>query len=137
MHCEVYKMHEIDKPNDHGLMHLIHNKNLTVPLPFAREIFLFDTYIAGTSHIEGLEELYAYLMVGSLLNFYREPDNPYDAQAIMIKNADGVKLGYIPKADNIIFSRLMDAGKLLFGKISSKSMNGNWVKIKIDIFLKD
>ncbi|ATD29821.1 restriction endonuclease [Macrococcus sp. IME1552] len=130
-------MQEIDKPNDHGLMHLIHNKNLTVPLPFAREIFLFDTYIAGTSHIEGLEELYAYLMVGSLLNFYREPDNPYDAQAIMIKNADGVKLGYIPKADNIIFSRLMDAGKLLFGKISSKSMNGNWVKIKIDIFLKD
>lgn len=106
-------------------------------MPFAREIFLFDTYIAGTSHIEGLEELYAYLMVGSLLNFYREPDNPYDAQAIMIKNADGVKLGYIPKADNIIFSRLMDAGKLLFGKISSKSMNGNWVKIKIDIFLKD
>lgn len=118
-------------------MHLIHNKNLTVPLPFAREIFLFDTYIAGTSHIEGLEELYAYLMVGNLLNFYREPDNPYDAQAIMIKNADDVKLGYIPKADNIIFSRLMDAGKLLFGKISSKSMNGNWVKIKIDIFLKD
>lgn len=137
MHCGVYKMQEIDKPNDHGLMHLIHNKNLTVPLPFAREIFLFDTYIAGTSHIEGLEELYAYLMVGSLLNFYREPDNPYDAQAIMIKNADGVKLGYIPKADNIIFSRLMDAGKLFFGKISSKSMNGNWVKIKIDIFLKD
>lgn len=130
-------MYEIDKQNDHGLMHLIHNKNLTVPLPFEREIFLFDTYIAGTSHIEGIEELYEYLKVGHLLNFYREPDNPYDAQAIMIKNAEGVKLGYIPKADNIIFSRLMDAGKLLFGKISSKSMNGNWVKIKIDIFLKD
>lgn len=130
-------MHEIDKPNEHGLMHLIHNKNLTIPMPFEREIFLFDTYIAGTSHIDGIEELYEYLMVGNILNFYREPDNPYDAQAIVIKNVDGVKLGYIPKADNIIFSRLMDAGKLLFGKISSKSMNGNWVKIKIDIYLKD
>lgn len=55
----------------------------------------------------------------------------------LIKNADGVKLGYIPKADNIIFSRLMDASKLLFGKISSKSMNENRVKVKIDVFLKD
>lgn len=55
----------------------------------------------------------------------------------LIKNADGVKLGYISKVDNIIFSRLMDARKLLFGKISSKSMNGNRVKINIDIFLND
>ncbi len=64
-------------------------------------------------------------------------DNPYDKRAIVIKNADGVKIGYIPRADNKIFARLMDAGKLLFGKISSKEKQGIWLKIDIAVFLHD
>ena len=28
---------------------------MTLPKPFERDIFLFDTYIAGTSHIDGME----------------------------------------------------------------------------------
>ncbi|NLE62929.1 MAG: restriction endonuclease, partial [Bacteroidales bacterium] len=53
------------------------------------------------------------------------------------KNADGVKIGYIPRADNKIFARLMDAGKLLFGKIASKEKQGIWLKIDIAVFLRD
>jgi hypothetical protein len=71
------------------------------------------------------------------LSFYREPDNPYDHKAIVIKNADGVKIGYVPRADNVVFSRLMDAGKLLFGRITSKEMSGKWLKIEIKIFLHE
>ena len=33
---------------------------------------------------------------------------------------DGVKIGYIPQKDNIIFARLMDAGKLLLEKLRKK-----------------
>jgi hypothetical protein len=47
------------------------------------------------------------------------------------------KVGYVPKADNIIFSRLMDAGKLLFGRIVEKEVQGNWLKIDIKVFLHE
>ena len=67
----------------------------------------------------------------------REPNNPYDKQAIVIKTGNGVKIGYVPKQDNIVFSRLMDAGKLLFGRISGKEKKGKWVVIKIKVFLHE
>ena len=46
-------------------------------------------------------------------------------------------LGYIPKQDNVIFSRLLDAGKLLYGRIVSKETKNKWIKIEIKIFLKE
>jgi hypothetical protein len=71
------------------------------------------------------------------LEFFREPDNPHDSKAIVIKNEDGVKVGYVPRADNVIFSRLMDAGKLLFGRITNKEMRGTWLKMDIKIYLHE
>ncbi|MDD2428869.1 MAG: HIRAN domain-containing protein [Eubacteriales bacterium] len=108
---------------------------LSIAKPFEREIFLFDTRVAGTSHIAGIEELSPYLNVDDRLAFFREPDNQYDSKAIAIKNADGVKIGYVPKTDNVIFARLMDAGKLLFGRITSKELRGSWLRIDIKVFL--
>jgi len=37
--------------------------------------------------------------------FFREPDNPYDKRAIVIKNASGMKIGYVPKEDNAELAR--------------------------------
>jgi hypothetical protein len=130
---------ELVKSDDGVLVGLLHGKggNLAVPKPFERDIFLFDTHVAGTSYIEGIEELEPRLNIGGKLDFFREPDNPHDKRAIVIKNAEGVKIGYVPKADNVIFSRLMDAGKLLFGRITSKQMQGNWLKIDIKVFLHE
>ncbi len=71
------------------------------------------------------------------LEFFREPDNQYDKQAIVIKTANGVKIGYVSMQDNVIFARLMDAGKLLFGKITSKEKKDSWVKIYIKVFLHE
>ena len=131
-------MNELDKSNSGGVVSLLHNQGgLDIPKPFEREIFLFKTHIAGTQYVEGIEELEPYLNVDDKLDFFREPDNPYDKRAIVIKNADGVKIGYIPRADNKIFSRLMDAGKLLFGKIASMEKQGIWLKIYVAVFLKD
>ena len=56
---------------------------------------------------------------------------------IVIKTIDGVKIGYVPRYDNAIFSRLMDAGKLLFGRISSKEGSGRWVRINIKVYLHE
>ena len=60
-----------------------------------------------------------------------------DSMAIVIKNADGIKIGYVPRKENVVFARLMDAGKLLFGKVTSKELSGSWVKIYVDIFLHE
>jgi hypothetical protein len=132
-------MGELIKSRGGGLVSLLHGKggNLAVPKPFERDIFLFDTHVAGTSHVAGIDELEPHLNVNDKLDFFREPDNPYDHKAIVIKNADGVKIGYVPKADNVIFARLMDAGKLLFGRITAKEMQGNWLKIDIKVYLHE
>ena len=132
-------MSELVKIEDSGLISLLHGKggNLAIPKPFERDIFLFDTHVAGTSYIEGIEELEPHLSVDDKLDFFREPDNPHDKRAIVIRNVDGVKIGYVPKADNVIFSRLMDAGKLLFGRITSKEMQGSWLKIEIKVYLHE
>ena len=132
-------MGDLVKSGAGGLMGLLHGQNgeLTIPKPFERDIFLFDTYVAGTTHIEGMEELEPYLNIDDRLEFFREPDNPYDKHAIVIKTADCVKIGYVPRQDNVIFARLMDAGKLLFGKITSKEKKGSWVKIYIKVFLHE
>jgi hypothetical protein len=132
-------MGELIKDGSGSLVSLMHGKGGSpVPAkPFEREIFLFDTFVAGTSYVEGMEELEPHLLAKDRLAFFREPDNPYDGMAIVIRNGDGVKIGYVPRADNAIFARLMDAGKLLFGKISSKEVRGTWVRIDIQVFLKD
>lgn len=132
-------MGDLIKSEGGGVVSLFHGKagNLAIPKPFERDIFLFDTHVAGTSYIEGIEELEPHLNVDDKLDFFREPDNPHDGRAIVVKNADGIKIGYVPQVDNVIFSRLMDAGKLLFGRITSKKMAGSWLKIEIKVFLHE
>ena len=121
-----------------SLTGLLHGQGgITIPKPFEHDIFLFDSQVAGTSFIEGIKELEPHLKIDDRLEFFREPNNPYDAKAIVIKNTDGIKVGYVPREDNVIFSRLMDAGKILFGKITHKEMKGKWLKIKIKIFLHE
>lgn len=126
--------------NDQGalIQYLLHNETgMTLPTPFERDIYLFDTYVAGTTHIEGIDDLAASLRDGDRLVFYREPDNPHDPQAIRIETLEEEKIGYVPRRDNVVFSRLMDAGKLLFATIAAKEMRGNWLKVDIKIYLHE
>lgn len=124
---------------DGGLVDILHRAGgeIEMPKPFERDIYLFETHVAGTTFIEGIEELEPYLREGDRLTFLREPDNPHDPQAIKIENTDGVRIGYVPRQDNAIFARLMDAGKMLYGTITEKEMRGKWLRIKIKIYLRE
>lgn len=113
------------------------NKELSEFKPFQRDIFLFDTHVAGTTHVEGIMDLEPNLNIDQKLDFFREIDNQHDDRAIEIRTTSGEKIGFVPKKDNLIFSRLMDAGKILYGKITKKEIKGKWLKINIDIFLSD
>ncbi len=103
--------------------------------PLVKEIYLFDTFIAGTlqlkdkSPLEGIRE-------GDKLNLQREEDK-FDSNAIALFNEKGQKLGYIPEKDDMVFARLMDAGKLLVGKIAKINSMKSFKQIAIGIYLVD
>lgn len=105
--------------------------------PFQKDIYLFSTHIAGTSHVENIMELEPDIVENLKVNFFREPNNKFDKKAIVIKDLNNNKLGYVPRDRNEIISRLMDSGKVIFGKVTSKELKGNYLNIKIDVFFKD
>lgn len=119
-----------------GLVSLVKDTELgNIIKPLVKEIHLFDSYIAGTTHLEDKSVLEA-LAVGEMLSLQRE-DNKFDTNAILVLNGDGKKLGYVPEKDNIIFARLMDAGKLLKAKISRIEQRGSFTQISVGIYLVD
>ncbi len=103
--------------------------------PLIREIHLFDTWIAGTTHLEDKSVLKALKAEGEL-TLQRE-NNEFDSRAILVLNQDKKKLGYVPEKDNIVFSRLMDAGKILKAKVAKIEEKGSWTKVTIGIYLVD
>lgn len=104
--------------------------------PLIREIHLFDSYIAGTTHLKDKSVLET-IQVGDVLNLQREDTNKYDSNAILVLNEEKKKLGYVPEKDNIVFARLMDAGKLLRAKITDIKQKGNYTQVSVGIYLVD
>ncbi len=103
--------------------------------PLIREIHLFDSFVAGTTYLEDQSVLES-IEVGDELSLMRE-DNRYDDNAILVLTAEKQKLGYIPRKDNVVFARLMDAGKLLKAKISDLDQEGSFTQISVGIYLVD
>ena len=103
--------------------------------PLTREIHLFDSFIAGTTHLEDGSVLES-VSVGDTLTLQREK-NKFDDNAILLLTSDNKKIGYIPEKDNIIFARLMDAGKLLKAKVTDIKQKGSFTQISVGIYLVD
>lgn len=103
--------------------------------PLTKDIHLFDTFIAGTTFLSDPTVLET-VQIGDMLSLIRE-ENRFDNNSIMILNQDKKKLGYIPEKDNIIFARLMDAGKRLTAKVIAIENRNNFYQISIGIYLVD
>lgn len=109
-----------------------------VPMPFQQEIFLDDVSVAGTMHVDDITAKCEKVKVGDELALKREPYNQYDERAIRVETTEGVKLGYVPRRRNPVYSHLMDAGKLLVAKLKEKNLDdGCYVDLKIGIYMKD
>ena len=122
----------------HGdIVSLTQNRGLDKILePLTKEIHLFDTYVAGTIHLSDRSVLNE-IEVGDRLTLRRE-DNEFDRKAILVMTGNGKKLGYVPQKYNIVFSRLMDAGKFLVAYITEiDEVNAKYTKIAIEIHLVD
>ncbi len=119
-----------------GVVSLVQNQDLgNIIKPLVNEIHLFDSFVAGTTHLED-QSVLEIVAVGDDLTLRRE-DNKFDKNAVLVLLGDGRKLGYVPEKDNIIFARLMDAGKLLKAKVRKKEQKGSFTQISIGIYLVD
>jgi len=119
-----------------GLIQLIYQQggNLTST---DSDILSMECVVAGTTFLKDLTKIEEKLIEGQVLDLKRESDNKYDNFAIAIYNSSGEKIGFIPRDKNEMMARLMDAGKWFFGKVQKKSWEGSWLKIDIEIYLKD
>jgi hypothetical protein len=103
--------------------------------PLVKEIELFDTFVSGASYSLTPETL-AQLKLGDPLSLLREK-NRFDDNAIALYTEKKEKLGYVPESDNVVFARLLDAGKLLKARISKIDKKGDFSVIAIKIYLVD
>ena len=119
-----------------GLLSAIEKADIETAIkPLVNEVHLFDTFVAGTTHLKDKSVLEK-IAVGDKLTLQRE-NNKFDRNAILVLNKDKEKVGYIPERDNIVFARLMDAGKMLTAKITKIEQKGSFTQITIGIFLID
>lgn len=119
-----------------GIVSLTENHDLgSLIKPLTKEIHLFDSFVAGTTHLSDKSVLDE-IGIGDKLTLKRE-DNKFDSNAILILTESKKKLGYVPEKDNVIFVRLMDAGKLLIARIAKIEKRGSFTQISIGIYLID
>lgn len=64
------------------------------------------------------------LHVGDTLDLSREPDNPYDSNAVSV-SWRGRKLGYVPRRENAALAWGIDRGERLLARISRLSPHPN------------
>ncbi|QNQ82270.1 restriction endonuclease [Lactobacillus sp. PV037] len=98
----------------------------------SRDVFLYGCEVVGSQYLDLEDHLIPRLQENDPLILIREAGNHYDEHAINVQTTSGLKLGYLPRKNNLILSRLMDEGNLLFGKVKSFHWDGK----KLDLILK-
>ena len=111
---------------------------------FTRDILLMHTSVAGVMFTDHFREHAAELKKGDPVSLVLEPENRADPMAILVRDRQGRKLGYIPRVKNEALFHLMDAGKYLYGAVTGGTIgtmtnpkDTPWVEIDIDVFMKD
>jgi len=76
------------------------------------------------------------LRPGDILTLRREPRNPYDSFAVEIIRGD-IKLGYVPRTDNIHISRLLGQGaRLTCRPVHVDPHTVPWEMVKAEVVLE-
>lgn len=107
-------MADLTKKDDESLKNILIRNNRIENIPKSQgDIYLCECTLAHTTKIEKVEEIEDSLKMGDKMIFYRELDNPSDPFTIRVETSQRIKLGYIPRQNNIVIARLMDAGKMI------------------------
>lgn len=96
-------------------------------------VTLQETHVAGTAYYRAGAVLPT-LREGQTLILRRQPDNPFDPLAIEVLTAVGEKLGFVPRAANPPYARMLDAGYPLTARITAVQP-GRWDLVRMEIGL--
>ena len=104
--------------------------------PWAQaRILIQSSPLAGFQFYRG-KILWGEMKVGDPLTLTREPDNPYDPNAVRV-DWRGEKLGYVPRADNADLARHMDRGTKVEARISRLTEDRSpWKRIRFDVYVQ-
>lgn len=132
-------MNELIRIDETNIVSILNSGKIGLDIgkPFSRQIYLIAVSIAGSYYVDNINDLLNEIKIGDKLRFIREPDNKHDELAIVVKDHNGNKLGYVPRQNNPILARLMDAGKLIYGTVKSVFNNSSHTEIEMEIFMDD
>ena len=100
----------------------------------AAHILLQDSPLAGFQYHAG-KALWPRMQVGDALTLVREPDNPYDANAVRVE-WQGQKIGYVPRRENTDVARFMDRGQPLEARIARLAeVRDPWSRVRFEILI--
>ena len=85
--------------------------------------------VVSKLYMDGFQEI-------KRLETKREADNEFDEFAVSLWFGK-TKVGFIPKEKNEVIARLMDAGKQFYATIQAKEYEGNWLKLEVQVVMKD
>ncbi len=102
--------------------------------PLKREILLFEGKLSRTYVLTDRKPLLE-LKRGDRLEF-RYHQNKYNPTEVEVLSSLGL-VGYVPENDEVIFSRLLDAGKSLIGKVKEADFTHSFPSVIFEIYLED
>ena len=119
------------------LMSLLHNNGGQDIIPFGREIFVINVYVAGIQYCKTIAQIQDQITDTTHLTMRRQPENEVDQYAIGIY-FNQTRIGWVPMKDNLVIARLMDAGKLFNCKVVSVTKsNPSNPRINVSIYMVD
>lgn len=104
--------------------------------PFQQEIFLLNCNLAGAEYYDP-ETTHKGIKTDAEVFLQREAWNKYDTFAIAVLDGENRKIGYIPRNDNKVFARLLDAGKFLTAYVNENKYNNGTLKVSLRLMFKE
>lgn len=103
------------------------------PFVHAQTSLLIQSSPLAGSQYHALPELVSQIRVGDALTLQREPDNPYDRNAIQVL-WQGHMLGFVPRRENKAVARAMDRNEPLIARVVALQADETpWRRLRFEI----
>ncbi|NPA46945.1 MAG: hiran domain protein [Chlorobi bacterium] len=89
------------------------------PSVVRERVSIYKAHLRGLAYYD-YQKVKTQLHPGDKLILKREPENPYDADAIAVYFGKH-KLGYLPAVENAVMARMLDEGLVLTAKVTAHS----------------
>ena len=123
--------------NGNVLSEISKNGVSSIIKPLTKETQIFDCFVSETYDTK--KSVISKLKIGDEISTKKDENNLFDDYAVALFNANGDKIGYIPENYSSIVNKLINAGKVIKGKIVDidKDVEDNIPIVKMDVFLVD